>query len=134
MLTGTGLSATSATISRAGGNSLVASAFYLRTPADAANFAKQYNSYRSWSVDDAGVKAGIPQTSLFTYIVTDVDKPYVLAYTVKDSALLDLTFPCNMAVSADKNVAFDICNKLAQKVIKQYGDKVHAHLATGLVY
>lgn len=82
------------------------------------------NKQRSWSVDEEGAKNGFKQSSLFTYIITDVSEPYFEAYTVRDNAIISITLPCSMSFQNDKNKAFDECKKSAQKILQESAQKI----------
>lgn len=87
------------------------------------------NKSRSWSVDEAGSRSGIKQDrSLFTYLVTDVKEPYFESYTVRDNALVLLSLPCPMSIKDDPNEAFTECQSVAEKVLREYADKVQSNL------
>lgn len=117
-----------------GAYTMSANAGYFRSGKAAASYAAAYNKSRYWSVDDAGVKAGFPQSSLFTYIVTNAEKPYAVAYTARGTAFLNISMPCDTARSADLNVVYDICNRTAQAVLNQYAERVQAQLASDLIF
>ncbi len=73
-----------------------ASVAYFATNQEALTFAEQQlNPLRYWGVDEAGQQANIPQTSKFTFIVTDEKVPYFDAYTVKANAVLRISLPCD---------------------------------------
>lgn len=74
---------------------LGASVMYFSTNDAAEHYSKEnINPLRYWGVDEEGQKNGIPQTSKFTFIVTDEPVPYFDAYTVKANAVLRVTLPC----------------------------------------
>jgi hypothetical protein len=98
-----------------------------------ADIAKKYaattvNHTHSWSVDEAGVKQNIPQTSLFTFIVTNTVEPYFDSYTVRGSTVILQSLPCPMSSQLTNDQNFDVCNKVAQKVLKEYADTVQQNL------
>jgi hypothetical protein len=111
------------------GYQLGATVQYFNSSAAALNFARdKANPARSWSVDEAGVKKNIPQTSLFTFIATTVPEPYFDSYTVRDAALVRLTMPCAMPASLSKDQNFDNCNKTAQKTLQDFAEVVQQNL------
>lgn len=68
---------------------------YFSSNEEALKFAEEkVNPLRYWGVDEEGQKNGIPQTSHFTFIVTDEKVPYFDAYTVKANAVLRVSLPC----------------------------------------
>jgi len=69
---------------------------YFATNKEALKYAEEkLNPLRYWGVNEEGQKAGIPQTSKFTFIVTDESVPYFDAYTVKGNAVLRVSLPCS---------------------------------------
>ncbi len=72
-----------------------ASVSYFSTNEAAEKFAEEkLNPLRYWGVDEDGQNKGIPQTSHFTFIVTDEKVPYFDAYTVKANAVLRVSLMC----------------------------------------
>lgn len=87
---------------------------YFASNADAEKYAEQkVNPLRYWSVDERGQQNGIPQTSHFSFIVTDEDKPYFDAYTVKANAILRVSLPC-----ADPDNP-EVCAQQAEEVLNR---------------
>ncbi len=77
---------------------LGASVSYFSTNEEAIKFAEEkLNPLRFWGVDAEGQRNGIPQTSRFTFMVTDEQTPYFDAYTVKANAVLRVSLPCTNA-------------------------------------
>lgn len=77
-----------------GDYSMGASVIYFTTRDEANSYAEQkLNPLRFWGVDQAGQEAGIPQSSLFTFVVTEPPM-YFDAYTVKANAVLRVSLPC----------------------------------------
>jgi hypothetical protein len=75
-----------------------ASVQYFSSNEAAIKYAEEkVNPLRYWGVDEEGQKNGIPQTSRFTFIVTDEKVPYFDAYTVKATAVLRVSLPCHDA-------------------------------------
>ncbi len=74
---------------------LGAHVLYFSSNEEAVKFAEEkINPLRYWGVDEEGQKQGIPQTSKFTFIVSDEKVPYFDAYTVKANAVLRVSLPC----------------------------------------
>jgi hypothetical protein len=97
-------------------------ATYFKDNAAATKFAEQkVNSLRFWGVDQAGQQAGIPQTSLFTFIVSDVPAPYYDAYTVKDNALVRISLPCGDNDVSRGGVA---CYAEAESSLNTFADSI----------
>jgi len=72
-----------------------AEVLYFSTHEEAVKYAEEnINPLRFWGVDEEGQKNGIPQTSKFTFIVSDERIPYFDAYTVKATAVLRVSLPC----------------------------------------
>lgn len=118
-----------------GGYQLSSDILYFKSANNAYAFAdKVENPRRSWSVDEAGVKRNIPQTSLFTYIVTNVKEPYFEAYTVRDKSVLSISLPCNLPVEQDLNAVYDQCNKDAQHVLRDYANSVQQTLSRNTMF
>ncbi len=68
---------------------------YFSSREEAEKHAQQSLSpLRNWGVDEEGQRNGMPQTSRFTFIVSDVEHPYFDAYTVKANAVLRVSLPC----------------------------------------
>jgi hypothetical protein len=117
------------------GYELGATVLYFNSSQAAKNFAaKTLNLTHSWSVDAAGVKNNIPQTSLFTYIVTNTSEPYFDSYTIRDKAAVTLTLPCAMSSARTADQNFDVCNTTAQKVLKDFADTVQANLKSSPIF
>lgn len=101
-----------------------ASVTYFRNENAAYEYAEKIvNPSRYWSVDQAGVLQNIPQTSLFTYIVTDVPEPYFLSYTVRDNRLFLLNLPCGFTQDAIADNTITECQAAAEKILKAFADK-----------
>lgn len=78
------------------GYELGASVTYFSTNQEAEKYAEEkINPLRYWGVDEVGQQNNIPQTSKFTFIVTDGKTPYFDAYTVKATAVLRISLPCS---------------------------------------
>ncbi len=120
------------------GYELGANVIYFNSNGAAQDFAKlSANPSRNWSVNDVDAAGGIPQTSSFTYLVTDVKEPYFDAYTLRGQAIVYLNLPCRItsdAADADRSKDFDTCNKDAQKVLKAFADKVGRTIADKPVF
>ena len=92
---------------------LGASVSYFSSNEEALKFAEEnLNPLRYWGVDQEGQKNGIPQTSLFTFIVNDAKSPYFDAYTVKANAVLRVSLPCS-------NAAGDACYEEAESMLNR---------------
>jgi hypothetical protein len=97
-------------------------ATYFTDDQSALDYAeKQLNPLRYWGIDQAGQQAGIPQTSLFTFIVSDVPEPYYDAYTVKNNSLLRISLPCGDPDVSHGGVS---CYAEAQSAISTFANNV----------
>lgn len=89
---------------------------YFSSNEEAEKFAlEEINPLRYWGVDEEGQRNGIPQTSKFTFLVTDEAKPYFDAYTVKATAVLRVSLLCN---SQDLNVCAAEGNAVLDRELK----------------
>lgn len=72
-----------------------ASVQYFSSNEEAIKIAEQkLNPLRYWGVYSDEQMGEINQNAHFTFIVTDVEKPYFDAYTVKANAILRVSLPC----------------------------------------
>jgi hypothetical protein len=96
---------------------LGAKVMYFATNEEAEKYAEDnINPLRYWGVDEEGQQNGIPQTSEFTFIVTDEDVPYFDAYTVKSNAVLRVSLPCRNSSQTEDGITD--CQDEARSVLQ----------------
>lgn len=114
----------------ASGYQLGADVVYFKTADAAYQYAeKVHNPTQSWGLDQEGQRNGIPQTSLFTFIHTDVPEPYFDAYTVRGNALMALSLPCTMTGQTDMAQSLNNCQVTAEKTLREFADTVQSNLS-----
>jgi hypothetical protein len=92
---------------------------YFATNEAAERYAEEnINPLRYWGVDEEGQQNGIPQTSAFTFIVTDEPVPYFDAYTVKANAVLRVSLPCPKAETHGVTDCYDEANSILKSELK----------------
>ena len=100
-----------------------AQALYFKDAAAAKQYAaKKVNPLRYWGVNQAGQDAGIPQTSIFSFIVIGGPiPPYYDAYTVSGNAVLRISLPCGDTDVSQGGVA---CYAEAQSAIETFARSI----------
>lgn len=101
---------------------LGASVMYFATNEAAERYAeKNINPLRYWGVDEEGQQNNIPQTSRFTFIVSEEgesDPSYFDAYTVKANAVLRVSLPCASAESHGATNCYDEADSILKMELK----------------
>ncbi|HUP26374.1 MAG TPA: hypothetical protein VM124_01865 [Candidatus Limnocylindrales bacterium] len=112
------------------GYELGSDVLYFSNPESAYRFAEKVeNPLHSWGIDQEGQAKGIPQTSLFTYLVTDAAEPYFEAYTVRDNAVMHISLPCPMPKNiSNPDEIFGNCQATAEKVLREFAETVQHNL------
>lgn len=118
-LTGQGVDAATIQGKHIGGYVFGAHALYFKDITAATTYAaKKVNPLRYWGIDQAGQNAGIPQTSIFTFIVAGGSTPpYYDAYTVHNNIVLRVSLPCG-------GLDVPACYTQAQTVIRAFSEDI----------
>lgn len=97
---------------------------YFRNNDTAYAFAQNsVNKQKYWGVDLNG-QSKISQNSLFTFLKTDVPKPYFESYTVQNNFVVFMSLPCDMSGEASNDEKFDKCNLAANKTLREAADRI----------
>ena len=99
---------------------------YFDSPQSANAYAENVlNQLRFWGVDAAGQEAGIPQTSSFTFLVSDAEPVYFDSYTVRDNRVFRLSMYCALSVGSEKRRGLDdleLCAEAMEPSIMNFAD------------
>lgn len=103
-----------------------AKVWYLKNAAEAKKFGETFlNPMRYWGVDQAGQAAGIPQSSLFTFIVSEPNAAsYFDAYTVRGNAAMRVSLPCKTSQELDSVYNVEDCQTRAEDALKNLAETV----------